>query len=48
MATVTKRTAARRDLLEHVVYLAESAGLEVAEHFCSNAATIVVALILPF
>ena len=38
MPTVTLREAARRDLVEHYVYLAENAGLEVAERFLTNAA----------
>lgn len=33
MRTVTKREAARRDLVEHFVYLAENARLEVAGRF---------------
>ena len=37
MATVYKRASARRDLIEHYVYLAENAGLEIAERFLSNA-----------
>jgi toxin ParE1/3/4 len=37
MPTVTKREAARRDLVEHFVYLAEEAGLDVAERFLANA-----------
>ena len=37
MPTVTKREAARRDLVEHFVYLAEEAGLDVAERFLTNA-----------
>jgi toxin ParE1/3/4 len=37
MPTVTQREAARRDLIEHFVYLAESAGLHVAERFLSRA-----------
>ena len=37
MPTVTQREAARRDLIEHFVYLAESAGLDVAERFLTNA-----------
>ena len=37
MPTVTKREAARRDLVEHFIFLAESAGLNVAEQFLSNA-----------
>ena len=36
MPTVTKREAARRDLVEHFVYLAEEAGLDVAERFLTN------------
>jgi toxin ParE1/3/4 len=37
MPTVTKREAARRDRVEHVVYRAENTGLEVAERFLNNA-----------
>ncbi len=37
MPQVTKRTAARRDLVEHFVYLAENAGVDVAERFLTNA-----------
>jgi toxin ParE1/3/4 len=37
MSRVTKREAARRDLVEHFVYLAENAGLDVAERFLSSA-----------
>ncbi|MFP5414604.1 MAG: type II toxin-antitoxin system RelE/ParE family toxin [Gammaproteobacteria bacterium] len=37
MPTVTQRAAARRDLVEHFVYLAENAGLDVAERFLTNA-----------
>ena len=37
MPTVTQREAARRDLVEHFVYLAENAGLDVAERFLANA-----------
>ena len=37
MARVFTRPAARRDLVEHFVYLAENASLEVAERFLSNA-----------
>ena len=36
MPMVTQREAARRDLVEHFVYLAENAGLVVAERFLSN------------
>ena len=38
MPKVYQRAAARRDLVEHFVYLAEHAGLEVAECFLANAA----------
>jgi toxin ParE1/3/4 len=37
MPPVSKRAAARHDLVEHFVYLAENAGLEVAERFLSRA-----------
>ena len=37
MLKVTKREAARRDLVEHFVYLAENAGLDVAERFLTHA-----------
>ena len=37
MATVYKRASAKRDLLEHYVYLAENTGIETAERFLSNA-----------
>ena len=37
MPVVRLREAARRDLVEHFVYLAENAGLDVAERFLSNA-----------
>ena len=37
MPTITHRAAARRDLIEHFVYLAEDAGLDVAERFLTNA-----------
>jgi len=36
MPTVYQRAAARNDLVEHVVYLAENAGLNVAECFLTN------------
>lgn len=39
MPTVTKREAARRDLVEHFIYLAENTGLEVADRFLNNAET---------
>lgn len=37
MPTVFQRAAARNDLMEHFVYLAENAGLNVAERFLTNA-----------
>ena len=37
MLKVTKREAAKRDLVEHFVYLAENAGLDVAERFLTHA-----------
>ena len=37
MPIVRQREAARRDLVEHFVYLAENAGLDVADRFLSNA-----------
>ena len=37
MATVYKMASAKRDLVEHFVYLAEQAGIETAERFLSNA-----------
>lgn len=37
MPKVYQRTAARRDLVEHFVYLAENVGLETAERFLTNA-----------
>jgi toxin ParE1/3/4 len=37
MQRVTQRAAARRDLVEHFVYLAENAGLDTAERFLTNA-----------
>jgi hypothetical protein len=36
-ASVHKRVSARRDLVEHYVYLAENAGIETAERFLTNA-----------
>lgn len=39
MPKVHRRAAARRDLVEHFVYLAENAGLATAERFLSNAYT---------
>lgn len=37
MPTVYKRAAAKRDLVENYVYLAEHAGIETAERFLSSA-----------
>jgi toxin ParE1/3/4 len=37
MAEVLLREAARRDLVEHFVYLAENAGLNTADRFLSSA-----------
>lgn len=37
MATVHKRASAKRDLVEHYVYLGEHAGLQTAERFLANA-----------
>ena len=37
MPTVVQREAARRDLVEQFVYLAENAGLHIAELFLTNA-----------
>jgi len=37
MAIVHKRTAAKRDLIEQYVYLAEHASIETAERFLSSA-----------
>jgi toxin ParE1/3/4 len=34
MPVVRQREAARRDLVEHFVYLAENAGLHVADRSC--------------
>ena len=39
MLPVTQRESARRDLVEHFVYLAENAGVEVAERFLRRAET---------
>jgi hypothetical protein len=36
MAEVLLREAARRDLVEHFVYLAEKAGFETANRVCSS------------
>jgi toxin ParE1/3/4 len=37
MPRVSQRAAARRDLVDHFVYLAEEAGLDTAERFLRNA-----------
>jgi toxin ParE1/3/4 len=37
MSRVRQRAAARSDLLEHFVHLAENAGLDTAERFLANA-----------
>lgn len=37
MPTVSQREAARRDLVEHFVYLADEGGMDVAERFLTNA-----------
>lgn len=37
MPVVTKRATARRDLIEHFVYLAENASIDVADSFLANA-----------
>jgi toxin ParE1/3/4 len=37
MATVYKRASAKRDLVEDYVYLAEHAGMDVADRFLSSA-----------
>ncbi len=37
MAKVYQHAAARHDLIEHFVYLAENAGLDTAERFLANA-----------
>ena len=39
MPSVSKREAARRDLVEHFVYLAENASLDVADRFLACAET---------
>ena len=38
MPKIFQHEAARRDLTDHFVYLAENAGLEIAERFLTNAA----------
>jgi toxin ParE1/3/4 len=35
--SIHKRASAKRDLVEHYVYLAENAGIETAERFLTNA-----------
>jgi toxin ParE1/3/4 len=37
MPNARQRAVARRDLVEHFVYLAENAGIETAERFLANA-----------
>jgi toxin ParE1/3/4 len=37
MPAIGKREAAKRDLVEHFVYLAENAGIDIAERFLSRA-----------
>jgi toxin ParE1/3/4 len=37
MSKVHQREAARRDLIEHFLYLAEEAGIETAERFLAQA-----------
>ena len=37
MPRITKREAARRDLVDYFAYLAEESGIETAERFLSNA-----------
>lgn len=37
MHTITKRAAARRDLIEHFVYLAENTSVELADRLLANA-----------
>jgi toxin ParE1/3/4 len=37
MPVVTKRATAKRDLIEHFVYLAENASVDVADRFLANA-----------
>ena len=44
MPKVYRRAVAKRDLVEYFVYLAENAGLEIAERFLTNAATTFIEL----
>jgi toxin ParE1/3/4 len=37
VALIHKRASAKRDLVEHYVYLAENAGMDIAERFLTNA-----------
>ncbi len=37
MPRIAQSEATRRDLIEHFVYLAENAGLDVADHFLAQA-----------
>jgi toxin ParE1/3/4 len=39
MSRASQRAGARRDLVDHFVYLAETAGLDTAERFLPNAET---------
>jgi toxin ParE1/3/4 len=39
MAKIEQHTAARRDLVQHFVYLAENAGISTADRFLLNAQT---------
>jgi toxin ParE1/3/4 len=39
MPQVTQRQIARNDLIEHFIYLAENAGLDIADRFLTNAET---------
>jgi toxin ParE1/3/4 len=44
MPKVFQRTTARRDLLDHFVYLAENVGLDTADRFLANAEATFAAL----
>jgi toxin ParE1/3/4 len=39
MPQVTQRLVARNDLIKHFIYLAENAGLDIADRFLTNAET---------
>ena len=45
MTTIFKRPAARRDLIEHYVYLAENAGIETADRFLARTEETLAALL---